>query len=81
MNLQIRVDAMGRFLKQHGGKVSSLAQGKALAQGNLYQQMVQQSTMLAYLDVIKCLAVAMALAIPLVFLMQRPTKGAGPVGH
>jgi DHA2 family multidrug resistance protein len=81
MNLQIRVDAMGRFLMQHGGKVSSLAQGKALAQGNLYQQMVQQSTMLAYLDVIKCLAVAMALAIPLVFLMQRPTKGAGPVGH
>jgi hypothetical protein len=66
---------------EHGGKVSSLAQGKAMAQGTLYQQLVQQSTMLAYLDVIKLLAIAMALAIPLVFLMQRPKKGGGPVGH
>ena len=31
--------------------------------------------MLAYLDVIKMLAIAMAVAIPLVFLMKRPRKG------
>jgi len=37
--------------------------------------------MLAYLDVIKLLAIAMVLAIPLVFLMQRPKKGGGPMGH
>jgi hypothetical protein len=52
-----------------------------MAQGNLYQQLLQQSTMLAYLDVIKMLAIAMVLAIPLVFLMKRPPKGAGPGGH
>jgi DHA2 family multidrug resistance protein len=81
INFQNRIDSLGHYLMQHGGKVSSLAQGKALAQGNLYQQLLQQSTMLAYLDVIKMLAVAMVVAIPLVFLMQKPKKGAAPVGH
>ena len=33
--------------------------------------------MLAYLDVIKVLAVAMVLLIPLVFFMKRPPKGKG----
>jgi DHA2 family multidrug resistance protein len=81
MNLHDRVEALGRYLLQHGGKISSLAQGRAMAQGNLYQQLLQQSTMLAYLDVIKMLAIAMVLAIPLVFLMRRPAKGSGPGGH
>jgi MFS transporter, DHA2 family, multidrug resistance protein len=81
LNLQTRVSALGQYLVEHGGNTSSLAQGKALAQGNLYQQLLGQSTMLGYLDVIKMLAVAMMLAIPLVFLMQRPKRGAGPVGH
>jgi MFS transporter, DHA2 family, multidrug resistance protein len=81
LNLQTRVSALGQYLVQHGGNTSSLAQGKALAQGNLYQQLLGQSTMLGYLDVIKMLAIAMMLAIPLAFLMQRPKKGAGPVGH
>jgi DHA2 family multidrug resistance protein len=81
MNLHDRVEALGRFLVHHSGRVTSLAQGRAMAQGNLYQQLLQQSTMLAYLDVIKMLAIAMVLAIPLVFLMKRPPKGAGPGGH
>jgi DHA2 family multidrug resistance protein len=81
LNLQTRVSLLGQYLVQHGGNTSSLAQGKALAQGNLYQQLLGQSTMLGYLDVIKMLAIAMMLAIPLAFLMQRPKKGAGPVGH
>ena len=60
-------ERMGRYLLQHGGKATSLAQGEALAQGNLYGQFVRQATMLAYLDVIKVLAVAMLCLIPLVF--------------
>jgi len=37
---------------------------------------------LAYLDVIKVLAIAMLLLIPLVFLMKRPPKGkSGRMGH
>ena len=81
INLQNRVDSLGRYLVEHGGRVSSLSQGKAMAQGRLYQELLQQSTMLAYLDVIKMLAIAMVLAIPLVFLMKRPKKGAGPMGQ
>ncbi|HWG20257.1 MAG TPA: DHA2 family efflux MFS transporter permease subunit [Terracidiphilus sp.] len=74
--LQSQLDVIGRYLV-HGGRVSSLAQGKALAEGNLYGQLVRHATMLAYLDVIKVLAIAMLLLIPLVFLMNRPPKGKG----
>jgi MFS transporter, DHA2 family, multidrug resistance protein len=81
-NLQRQVDSLGHYLMEHGGRAGSLAQGKALAQGSLYGQLLRQCTMLAYLDAIKVLAVAMALLIPLVFLMKRPPKGkGGPVGH
>jgi DHA2 family multidrug resistance protein len=75
--LQVQLERMGRYLLQHGGKATSLAQGKALAQGNLYGQLVRQATMLAYLDVIKVLAVAMVCLIPLVFFMKRPPKAKG----
>jgi DHA2 family multidrug resistance protein len=80
LNLDTRLNALGHYLMQHSGKVSSLGQGRALAQGNLYGTLLTQSTMLAYLDVIKMLAIAMVLAIPLVFFMKRPPKGARPGG-
>jgi len=81
-NLQNQLNSLGRYLVEHGGRAVSLAQGKAMAQGNIYGQFLRQCTMLAYLDVIKVLAVLMLALIPLVFLMQRPRKGkGGPVGH
>ena len=81
-NLQTQVDSLGRYLVEHGGHAVSLAQGKAMAQGSLYGQFLRQCSMLAYLDVIKVLAVAMLILIPLVFLMRRPPKGKGrPAGH
>jgi MFS transporter, DHA2 family, multidrug resistance protein len=76
-SLQTQVNSLGRYLVEHGGRASSLAQGRALAQGNLYSQLLRQSAMLAYLDVIKVLAVAMLVLIPLVFFMKRPPKGKG----
>ncbi len=80
--LQNQVDALGRYLVQHGGRAVTLSQGKALAQGSIYSQFLRQVTMLAYLDVIKVLAISMLLLIPLVFLMTRPPKGKGaPMGH
>ena len=78
--LQGALDRMGHYL-MHGGRAATLAQGKALAQGNLYGQLVRQSAMLGYLDVIKILAVIMICLIPLVFLMKRPARGAGMRGH
>jgi MFS transporter, DHA2 family, multidrug resistance protein len=81
-NLQNQLNSLGRYLVEHGGRAVSLAQGKAMAQGSIYGQFLRQCTMLAYLDVIKVLAVLMLALIPLVFLMQRPRKGkGGPVGH
>jgi DHA2 family multidrug resistance protein len=78
--LQNQVDGLGRYLIQHGGRVNSLIQGRALAQGNLYGQLLRHATMLSYLDVIKALAIAVLFLIPLVFLMKKPPKGTGPGG-
>jgi DHA2 family multidrug resistance protein len=75
--LQSQMDSLSHYLVQHGGKATSLAQGRALAEGNLYSQLLRQSTMLAYLDVVKVLAVAMLCLIPLVFFMKRPPKSKG----
>ncbi len=57
------------------------AQARAMAQGSLYQQLVQQSTMLAYLDVIAILAVGAACMIPLIFLMKKRTGGGPAAAH
>ncbi len=76
-NLQNQVNSLGRYLAQHGRGSGSAAQGQALAQGNIYGQFLRQCTMLAYLDVIKVLALAMVVLIPLVFFMKRPPKNKG----
>ncbi len=79
---QNQVESLGRYLVQHGGRAVSQAQGRAMAQGSIYGQFLRQCTMLAYLDVIKVLAIAMLLLIPMVFFMRRPPKGKGaPMGH
>ena len=80
-NLHEKVSGLGAYLATHGGHASSLAQAQALARGNFYQQLVVQSTMLSYLDVIKMLAIAALLAIPMVFLMKKPQRGGGVHVH
>ncbi len=75
--VQNQLTALGNYL-MHGGRAATLSQGQALAQGNLYNQLLRQATMLAYLDVVKVLAVLMVLLIPLVFFMKRPPKRKGP---
>jgi MFS transporter, DHA2 family, multidrug resistance protein len=79
-NVQTALQSLGSYLV-HGGRAATLSQGEAMAQGSLYSQLIRQSTMLAYLDVVKVLAVIMVLLIPLVFLMKRPPKGGKPMGH
>ena len=65
------------------GPQNLIGERKAMAQGSIYNQFLRQCTMLAYLDVIKVLAIAMLLLIPLVFFMRRPPKhkGGAPMGH
>ena len=72
---------MARYLHDKGGLAYSLMQGRAMAEGSVMRQLVLHSTMLAYLDVIKCFAVAMALMVPIVFLMTKVKGGRGGGGH
>ncbi len=59
------------YFQHAGGLTASAAQARALAEGSLYQQLIRQSTQLAYLDVIAVLAVGSACMIPLIFLMKK----------
>ena len=54
-------------------------QARQMAQGNIYQQLVLQSSILAYLDVIAALAIGSACMIPLAFFMKKRAKGGAGV--
>ncbi len=69
------VDAVANLLTHAGGSTASMAQARQMAQGNIYGQLITQSTMLAYLDVIAVLAIGCACMIPLVFFMKKRTAG------
>ncbi len=72
-----RVDAIANFLMHAGGRAASLTQAQDMARGNIYQQLLVQSNVLAYLDVIALLSVGSACMIPLVFFMKKRTHGGG----
>jgi MFS transporter, DHA2 family, multidrug resistance protein len=72
-----RLDSLATYFQHAGGRTASPAQARAIAQSSLYQQLLQQSTQLAYLDVIAILAVGAACMIPLIFLMKK-RRGGGP---
>ena len=80
-SLQNEASVMSRYLHDRGGMVYSMMQGRDLAQGTVMRQLILHSTMLAYLDVIKCFAIAMGLMVPIVFLMTKVKGGRGGGGH
>jgi MFS transporter, DHA2 family, multidrug resistance protein len=75
---QTKVDALARYFQHGAGVANSSTQARMMAQGNLYRQLITQSTMMAYLDVITVLAVGCVCMIPLVFLMKKRRAG-GPM--
>jgi DHA2 family multidrug resistance protein len=79
--MQSQLNSMGGYLHSHGGQAYSLAQGSVMAQGNVMRQLLMHATMLSYLDVIKCFAIAMLLMVPVVFLMSKVKGGRGGGGH
>jgi DHA2 family multidrug resistance protein len=79
--LQGSISMMARYLHDKGGMAYSLLQGRGMAQGTVMQQLVIQSTMLAYLDVIKCFAIAMGCMVPIVFFMTKVKGGRGGGVH
>jgi hypothetical protein len=81
-SLQFRqaVSGLANHLQQRG-LTASPAQARALAQGSLYQQLVRQSTQLAYLDVIAILSIGTVCMIPIVFLMKKRKPGGPAAAH
>jgi DHA2 family multidrug resistance protein len=55
------------------------AQMKAM--GQIYQSLLQQASMLSYIDVLQTLAIFCACMVPLVLLMKCPPKGTMAVVH
>jgi MFS transporter, DHA2 family, multidrug resistance protein len=72
---QMNVEALARYFEHARGVATSSTQARMMAQGNLYRQLITQSTMLAYLDVITVLAIGCVCMIPLAFLMKRHKAG------
>jgi MFS transporter, DHA2 family, multidrug resistance protein len=64
---------------QHTGTSATDAVHKATA--SLYGQLVQQATTLAYIDVLRVMALVTACMIPLLLLTQRSKGGPAPAGH
>jgi DHA2 family multidrug resistance protein len=79
LTVQQRVNSMANYLLHAPGGPHSLAQAKMMAQGNLYDQLVRQSSMLSYLDVIAVLAAGSACMVPLVFLMKKRKAAKGEI--
>jgi MFS transporter, DHA2 family, multidrug resistance protein len=80
-SMQNQLSMTARYLHDKGGMAYSLAQGRGLAQGTVLRQLITQSTMLAYNDVILCFAIAMGIMVPVVFLMSKVKGGRAGGGH
>ena len=76
--MQQHVGAMADYLLHAPGGPAASSQARQMAHGNIYRQLVTQSTMLAYLDVIAVLAIGCLCMVPLVFLMKKGKRG-GPM--
>ena len=81
LSMQNEATIMSRYLHDKAGMAYSLMQGRSMAQGSVMRQLIMHSTMLAYLDVIKCFAIAMGMMVPIVFLMTKVKGGRGGGGH
>ncbi len=79
--LQNEMATMGRYLHDKTGTAYSFTQGRGMAQGTAMRQLVMHATMLSYIDVILCFAIAMGIMIPMVFLMGKVKGGRGGGGH
>ena len=72
-NLQGRVQSLGKIFDQSGGPGNS----GTFAQGRIYTQLIQQSTVLAYIDVFYIMCGAAILMIGLSFLLRKNDPHAG----
>jgi DHA2 family multidrug resistance protein len=76
--LRQRLDGLAGYYQHAGGLTASAAQAHTLASNSLYQQLIRQSTQIAYLDVIAALGATTLCMIPLIFFMKK--SHGGPAG-
>lgn len=75
---QERINALAHYLQGHNGPgAGTLETAKAAAQGNLYFQLHQQASMMAYLDIIAILGFFCMAMVPLVWIVGKPEKHHG----
>ncbi|MGC9291856.1 MAG: DHA2 family efflux MFS transporter permease subunit [Acidobacteriaceae bacterium] len=70
-----QVKALQGYFQGPGGLTSSSAQAHYLALAGIYRQVVQQATLLSYLDVVAVLSVGSMMLVPVVLLMKKGTHG------
>ncbi len=73
---QERIHSLSSFLRGHTGSGSS-SDTIAAAQGNIYNQVHAQASMLAYLDIMSVLMVFCLAVVPLVWVVGKPAKMSG----
>jgi DHA2 family multidrug resistance protein len=73
------IEGMANYLMHAPHGPHSMAMARAMAQGNIYSELLRQSAMLSYLDVITVLAIGSAGMVPLVFLMKKRGAARGQV--
>ncbi len=81
VGLQNQMLMVGHYLHDKTGTAYSLAQGRSIAQGTTMRQLITQATMLSYIDVILCFAIAMGVMVPVVFVMGKVKGGRAGGGH
>jgi MFS transporter, DHA2 family, multidrug resistance protein len=80
LGMRERIERMANYFMHAPHGPHSIAIARGMAQGNIYSELLRQSTMLSYLDVIAVLAVGSACMVPLVFFMKKRGAAAkGPV--
>ena len=75
---QERIRSVASFLQGNSGPGSgNHADAMAAAQGNIYNQVHNQASMLAYLDIISILMIFCIAVVPLVWIVGKPAKPSG----
>jgi MFS transporter, DHA2 family, multidrug resistance protein len=79
LGMRQNVEGMANYLMHAPRGPHSMATARMMAQGNIYSELIRQSTMLSYLDVITVLAIGAAGMVPLVFLLKKRGAAKGPM--
>ncbi|MFY9940287.1 MAG: EmrB/QacA family drug resistance transporter, partial [Silvibacterium sp.] len=75
--MQQRIQSLSSVFDRTGGP----ANAGGFAQGRIYNQLIQQSSVLAYVDVFYIMCGAAILMIPLSFLLRKNNPHAGGSGE